>query len=100
MSNVAENVPSISGQLRGDPSLFPPPVVTPETAPLASFLAVVLRHRALIVATTALAVIATVAVVLLKDRTYTSTVVFFPQARRTPSAVTGVAAQLGLSLQM
>ncbi len=59
---------------------------------------VVLRYRALVLLTALLAVAIVVPVTLLLPRTYTSESSFMPQAKKSPTSLSGLAAQFGFSL--
>ena len=73
----------------------------PEGTPLVRTVVVLLRHRRLVLAIIGLCAIVTAGVLLLRDRTYTATAVFMPEARRPlggGGALSGLALQFGLSL--
>jgi uncharacterized protein involved in exopolysaccharide biosynthesis len=73
----------------------------PAQAPDVSLLALagtVLRHRWLIAACTVVAALIAAGVTLARPRTYSSSVIFLPQARRVPAGMAGIAAQFGVDL--
>lgn len=59
---------------------------------------VVLRYRALVLLTAVLTVAVVVGVTLLLPRTYTSDSTFMPTAKKTPTGLSGLAAQFGFTL--
>jgi uncharacterized protein involved in exopolysaccharide biosynthesis len=59
---------------------------------------VVLRYRVLVLLTALLAVAVVVAITLLLPRSYTSNSTFMPTAKRTPTGLSGLAAQFGFAL--
>jgi uncharacterized protein involved in exopolysaccharide biosynthesis len=65
---------------------------------LLALINVVLRRRSWVIATAALAFVVAATYSLLQPRTYSASASFVPQARRTPSNISGLAAQLGLSI--
>ncbi|HEX3158135.1 MAG TPA: hypothetical protein VHQ45_06435 [Gemmatimonadaceae bacterium] len=58
----------------------------------------ILRHRGLVAALALLAFVTVIGIGLVRARTYSSSAAFTPQARRTSSNLSGLAAQFGLSL--
>jgi len=59
---------------------------------------VILRHRMIVVVTTTVFFVLAAVTGLVADRTYTATASFFPQAGRSSSPVSGLAAQFGIAV--
>jgi uncharacterized protein involved in exopolysaccharide biosynthesis len=70
----------------------------PDQISMLSAVSAVLRHRGLVAGVVALCLLAGAALALLPRRQYEVTSSFMPQARKTPSGLSGLAAQFGLSL--
>jgi len=70
----------------------------PDQISLLSAAASVLRHRGLVVASVALCVLTGAALTLLPGRQYVVESAFMPQARKTASGLSGLAAQFGLAM--
>lgn len=66
--------------------------------PYIHLLIAALRQRRMIVGMSAMAGLLTICIGLVLPRTYTAEATFFPRTRRPMAAVSGIAAQLGLSL--
>ena len=100
MQPLIESAPSPRDPT-GEVSARPPRLRVPDPAPevsLGQLLRLIVRQRAVILGCAAL-VAAIVAVVTLRtERTYTASARFMPQARRTSSNLSGLAAQFGVAL--
>lgn len=70
----------------------------PDQVSLLSIAASVLRHRGIVVGAIALCLLAGAALALLPRRQFVVISSFMPQARKTPSGLSGIAAQFGLSI--
>ena len=81
------------GPFRGDG-----PAPAPGEISLLRVVNVVLKHRALVLGLALLVVCVVAAVTLLAPRTYSSSTLFMPQARKMPSNLSGIAAQFGVAL--
>lgn len=65
---------------------------------LAALVSVLLQHRRKVVAASLLVPLALLAVLLLRDRTYTTSVTFLPQGKRPPANLASLALQLGVNM--
>jgi uncharacterized protein involved in exopolysaccharide biosynthesis len=73
-------------------------VEDPDQLQLVAIANTALRQRSLIVTVVLVALILALAYMFIKERTYTSTSLFMPQARQMPSNIAGFAEQFGLSV--
>ena len=72
--------------------------VDPDDVSVVGLANVVLKNRRLVATTGVVVALATAAIVLIMPRSYTSTASFMPQAPKTPSSASGIAAQFGLTV--
>lgn len=70
----------------------------PDQISMLGVVSAVLRHRGVVLAAVFLCLLAGAALALLPRRQYEVTSTFMPQARKTPTGLSGLAAQFGLSL--
>jgi uncharacterized protein involved in exopolysaccharide biosynthesis len=81
-----------------EPSRFGPAVTSAEEISLLQLCVAVLRGRRLVLALGLAAMAVTAAIVLARPRTYTAASIVMPQNRRQGTNLSGLAAQLGLTL--
>jgi len=82
----------------GDSGASPTPSPDPSALSILHFLNVLLRYRGAFVVVAATVVVFVLGSHILKERTFTATTSFMPQARRALSSTNALAAQLGISV--